>query len=171
MDNMYASDTGLNFPCVCATSMLLYDVSKHCFQRFCIQVQKWCEMLSVKLKLHSNAIFFVSRFYSWASLLHRLPWNSFKFFKCDSFLHFHTRFTYGRVAGAAAAGGLELHRGQQQSKTVRPAPCQDGSRQGRRCSRSTGSWSTSGSLSCVCSQQDLLHHSFLGHSAHMAELT
>jgi len=48
-------------------------------------------------------------------------------------------FLLGRVVWAAALGGLEISRGQQQSLIVLLAPHQDGTKQGPGCSHSA--WS------------------------------
>jgi len=45
----------------------------------------------------------------------------------------------GRVAGAAALGGLEIPHDQQQFQIVLLAPHQDGTKKGQRCSHPT--WS------------------------------
>jgi len=80
-------------------------------------------------------------------------------------------FPFGRVAGAAALGGLEIPHVQRQLQIVLLAPHQDGTKQGRRCSQSNwflnDIWVTSHGFS----QQELLHQSFVWHSGSMVELT
>jgi len=52
-------------------------------------------------------------------------------------------FPLGRVAGAAALGGLEIPHGQQLSQTVVLAPHQNGTKQGRILVTPPGPWTTS----------------------------
>ena len=83
-------------------------------------------------------------------------------------------FPHRWVAGIATLGSLKIRHNFQQSLIVLLTPHQDGTKQGQRCSDAIwnpGPWSTSGSLSLVCSQQNLPRQYFLGHSEHMAEPT
>jgi len=80
-------------------------------------------------------------------------------------------FPLGRVAGAAALGGLETPHGQQQFQVILLAQHQDGTKQGRRCVTPPGPWTTSGPLYRGFIQKDLPRQSFLGHSGHMAKPT
>jgi len=50
---------------------------------------------------------------------------------------FMPAFPLVRVAAAAALGGLGIPHGQQQFQIVLPAPHQDETKQGRRCSYQT----------------------------------
>jgi len=77
----------------------------------------------------------------------------------------------GRVAGTAIIWRFEIPCGQNISQILLQAPCPDGTKQGRRCSQSTRSWTIFGLLSLECSQRNLPRQSFLEHSGHMVEPT